>query len=129
MMSDIVIYEDGNVALDAMVEGESVWLSQKQIAELFDVKVPAVSKHLKNIFKSGELDEKVVVSKMETTTQHGAVVGKTQTRNMNLYNLDSIISIGYRINSRRATQFRIWATNVLKDYLIKGYTINQKRLQ
>ena len=128
-MSDIVIYEDGNVVLDAMVDGESIWLSQKQIAELFDVKVPAVSKHLKNIFNNGELDEKVVVSKMEKTTQHGAVSGKTQTKNINIYNLDSIISIGYRINSRRATQFRIWATNVLKDHLIKGYSINKERLQ
>ncbi|AKF25979.1 death-on-curing protein [Sulfurovum lithotrophicum] len=128
-MSDIVIYEDGNVVLDAMVDAESIWLSQKQIAELFDVKVPAVSKHLKNIFNSGELDEKVVVSKMEMTTKHGAVSDKTQTKNINIYNLDSIISIGYRINSRRATQFRIWATNVLKDHLIKGYTINNERLQ
>lgn len=127
-MSSIVIYDDGKVALDAMIEGESIWLSQKQIAELFDVKVPAVSKHLKNIFKSGELDEKVVVSKMETTTRHGAITGKTQTKNINFYNLDSIISIGYRVNSKRATQFRIWATNVLKEHIVQGYTINNERL-
>ena len=128
-MSSIVIYDDGKVALDAMIEGESIWLSQKQIAELFDVKVPAVSKHLKNIFKSGELDEEVVVSKMETTTRHGAITGKTQTKNINFYNLDSIISIGYRVNSKRATQFRIWATNVLKEHIVQGYTINNERLQ
>ena len=128
-MSDVIIYEDGTVALSATVENETVWLSQKQMAELFDVKVPAVSKHLKNIFESGELDEKVVISKMETTTQHGAVEGKTQTRGTNFYNLDAIISIGYRVNSQRATQFRIWATKILKQYIIDGYALNKDKLQ
>ena len=128
-MSDVVIYEDGTVELSATVENETVWLNQKQMSELFDVKVPAVSKHLKNIFESGELDEKVVISKMETTTLHGAVEGKTQTRSTNFYNLDAIISIGYRINSQRATQFRIWATKILKQYIIDGYTINKDKLQ
>ncbi len=129
MMSDIVIYEDGNVALDAMVEGESVWLSQKQIAELFDIQRPAITKHLGNIFKSEELDEKVVCSILEHTTQHGAIASKSQRKQLKLYNLDAIISVGYRVNSKKATNFRIWATNILKDHIIKGYTINQKRLQ
>ena len=128
-MSDIVIYEDGAVELGATVENETVWLSQKQMSELFDVKVPAISKHLKNIFQSGELDEKVVISKMETTTLHGAVEDKTQTRSTNFYNLDAIISIGYRVNSQRATQFRIWATKILKQYIIDGYTINKDKLK
>ena len=128
-MSDIVIYEDGSVALSATVENETIWLSQKQMSELFDVKVPAVSKHLKNIFESGELDKKVVVSKMETTTHHGAVKGKSQTRVTSFYNLDAIISIGYRVNSQKATQFRKWATNILKEYIIKGYALNKEKLQ
>jgi len=128
-MSDIVIYEDGSVAINATVEKESVWLSQKQIAELFGVQRPAVTKHLSNIFKSGELDEKVVCSILEHTTQHGAIKSKKQTTKTKLYNLDTIISVGYRVNSKRATQFRIWATGVLKQYIIDGYVLDQKRLQ
>lgn len=128
-MSDVVIYDDGTVELSATVENETVWLSQKQMAELLDVKVPAISKHLKNVFASGELDEKVVISKMETTTSHGAIEGKIQTRSTNFYNLDAIISIGYRVNSQRATQFRIWATKILKQYIIDGYALNKDKLQ
>ncbi len=128
-MSDIVIYEDGNVELKTTVENDTVWLSQKQIAELFDVQRPAITKHLSNIFKSKELDEKVVCSILEHTTKHGAIENKKQTKKIKLYNLDAIISIGYRVNSKRATQFRIWATNILKEYLIKGYALNQKKLQ
>ena len=128
-MSDIVIYENGEVALTATVENETVWLSQKQMAELFGVKTPAISKHLKNIFESEELDEKVVVSILENTTLHGAIDGKTQTKKVKFYNLDTIISIGYRVNSKQATQFRIWANSILKDYLIKGYALNKEKLQ
>jgi prophage maintenance system killer protein/predicted XRE-type DNA-binding protein len=128
-MSDVVIYEDGTVALSATVENETVWLSQKQMAELFDVQRPAVTKHLSNIFKSGELDEKVVCSILEHTTQHGAIKSKKQTKKTKLYNLDAIISIGYRVNSKRATQFRQWATSVLKEYIIKGYALNKEILQ
>ena len=128
-MSDIVIYEDGSVAINATVDKESVWLSQKQIADLFGVQRPAVTKHLSNIFKSGELDEEVVCSILEHTTQHGAIKSKKQTTKTKLYNLDAIISIGYRVNSKRATQFRIWATGVLKQYIIDGYVLDQKRLQ
>ncbi len=128
-MSEIVIYEDGSVAINATVDKESVWLSQKQIADLFGVQRPAVTKHLSNIFKSGELDEEVVCSILEQTTQHGAIKSKKQTTKTKLYNLDAIISIGYRVNSKRATQFRIWATGVLKQYIIDGYVLDQKRLQ
>ena len=128
-MSEIVIYEDGVVSLEATVEKDILWLSQQQIAELFDVQRPAITKHLSNIFKSHELNEKVVCSKMEHTTKHGAMSSHTQKRTVKIYNLDAIISIGYRVNSKRATQFRIWATNILKDYLLKGYSLNQKRLQ
>ena len=93
------------------------------------MQTPAVSKHLKNIFAEGELEEKVVVSKMEITTSHGAMPDKTQTKEAQFYNLDAIISVGYRVNSRRATQFRIWATGVLKEYMIKGFAMNDERLK
>ena len=128
-MSDIIIYEDGNIELTATVENESVWLSQKQIAELFSVQRPAITKHLSNIFKSAELDEKVVCSILEHTTKHGAIENKKQTKKTKLYNLDTIISVGYRVNSKKATQFRIWATNILKEYIIKGYVLNKDKLQ
>ena len=99
-----------------LLQNETIWMPQKKIAELFDVNVPAVSKHLKNIFESGELVEKVVVSILETTTQHGAIADKQQSKATKFYNLDAIIAVGYRVNSKRATQFRIWATTVLKEY-------------
>lgn len=128
-MNNIVIYDNGNVELSATVENETIWLSQKQIAKLFDVQRPAITKHLSNIFKSGELDEKVVCSILEHTTQHGAIKEKKQKTKTKFYNLDTIISIGYRVNSKKATQFRIWATNILKEYLIKGYVLNKDKLQ
>ena len=128
-MSDIVIYEDGNVELKATVENESVWLSQKQIAELFEVQRPAITKHLSNIFKSNELDEKVVCSILELPTKHGAIEGKIQINKTKFYNLDAIISIGYRVNSLKATQFRIWATKHLKEFIIKGFIIDDNRLK
>ena len=107
----IVIYQssDGKIKLDARFENETLWLSQKDMAELFGVKMPAVSKHLKNIFNEGELKEEVVVSILETTTKHGAIAGKTQTQAIRFYNLDAIISVGYRVNSSRATQFLLIA--------------------
>jgi len=128
-LGDIVIYEDGSVVLNTTVENESIWLTQQQISELFSVKRPAITKHLSNIFKSGELDEKVVCSILEHTTQHGAIKGKKQTKKTKIYNLDAIISVGYRVNSQRATHFRIWATSVLKKYIIDGYVVNQEKLQ
>ena len=120
---------DEDVSVNALVKDETIWLTQKAMAELFDVQIPAISKHLKNIFDDGELDEAVVVSKMEITTQHGAIEGKTQTNDTKFYNLDAIISVGYRVNSRRATNFRIWATGVLKEYMIKGFAMDDERLK
>lgn len=118
-----------DVSVNAIVKDESIWLSQQGMAELLGVQKPAISKHLKNIFEDGELDEKVVVSKMETTTHHGALDDKTQTKETNFYNLDAIISVGYRVNSRRATQFRIWATGILKEYMTKGFVLDDERLK
>ena len=130
-MSEILLYKTPNqeIKLEVLIQNETIWLNQKQISELFDVKVPAISKHLKNIFSSAELDEKVVVSKMEITTQHGAIDGKQQTKKVNFYNLDAIISIGYRVNSQKATQFRIWATKILQEYIIKGFAMDDERLK
>lgn len=121
--------EDESVSVNAVIKDESIWLTQKAMSELFGVGVPAIHKHLANIFTEGELDEKVVVSKMEITTEHGAIPGKTQTKEVMFYNLDAIISVGYRVNSRRATQFRIWATSVLKEYMIKGFAMDDERLK
>lgn len=118
-----------DVSVNAVIRDETIWLTQKAMAELFDVQTPAISKHLKNIFDEGELQEEVVVSKMEMTTPHGAIEGKTQTRLTQFYNLDAIISVGYRVNSRRATQFRIWATGILKEYMIKGFAMDDQRLK
>jgi len=118
-----------NITVDAIIKDETIWLTQRAMAELFGVQTPAISKHLKNIFAEGELDEKVVISKMETTTAHGAIPGKTQTKDTQFYNLDAIISVGYRINSKRATNFRIWATSVLKEYMTKGYALDDERLK
>ena len=128
-MSDIVTFKDGQILLPVQVEAESIWLTQKQMAELFGVQRPAITKHLSNIFKSGELDENVVCSILEHTTSHGAVEGKTQTKKTKFYNLDAILSVGYRVNSQKATKFRIWATKVLKEYIIRGYALDKERLQ
>lgn len=126
--SQLVIYQSpqGDTRIDVRVKGETIWLTQRQIAELFGTKVPAISKHLKNIFASGELQEDMVISKMETTTRHGAIAGKTQTTETKFYNLDAILSVGYRVNSKNATAFRIWANQVLKQYLLQGYAINER---
>ena len=121
--------EQDDVSVNALIQDETIWLTQKAMAELFGVGVPAISKHLKNVFEDGELKEEVVVSKMEITTPHGAIQGKTQTNDAKFYNLDAIISVGYRVNSRRATQFRIWATGVLKEYMIKGFALDDERLK
>ncbi|GBE17384.1 hypothetical protein BMS3Abin15_01229 [bacterium BMS3Abin15] len=129
--SQIVLYTtpDGKVKIDTIFQDETIWLTQKKMAELFDVQRPAITKHLKNIFESGELAEQVVSSILEHTTQHGAMVGKTQTQSVKYYNLDAIIAVGYRVNSKRATQFRIWATNILKEYIIKGFAMDDERLK
>ena len=118
-----------NVRIDVVVKDENIWVTQKAMAELFGVKVPAISKHLKNIFEEGELQQEVVVSKMEITTQHGALADKTQHHEANFYNLDAIISVGYRVNSHKATKFRIWATQILKEYMQKGFAMDDERLK
>lgn len=120
---------DEDVEVNVVVNNETVWLTQKSMAELFGVNVPAISKHLKNIFDEEELNEKVVVSKMETTHPHGAIEDKTQTKETNFYSLDAIIAVGYRVNSKKATQFRIWATGILKEYIRKGFVLDDERLK
>ena len=117
------------MCVDGIVKDESVWLTQKGMGDVFGVHPPAISKHLKNIFEEGELNEAVVISKMERTTLHGAIPEKTQTKETNYYNLDAIISVGYRVNSKRATNFRIWATGILKEYMTKGFTMDDERLK
>ena len=120
---------EGEISINALVHEESIWLTQKEMSELFDVNKYSISRHLKNIFAEGELDEQVVVAKIATTTEHGAMANKTQTTLSQYYNLDAIISVGYRVNSRRATQFRIWATGVLKEYIQKGFVMDDERLK
>jgi hypothetical protein len=122
-MSDIVIYEDGNVELKTTVENESIWLSQAQMGELFGKNKKTISEHIGNIFKEGELERNSVVRNFRTTASDGKEYSVMH------YNLDVIISVGYRVKSKWGTQFRIWATNILKEYLIKGYALNQKKLQ
>lgn len=123
--TEFLLYKspNGEVKVEIFLKDENIWLTQARIAKLFDVGIPAVNKHLKNIFESGELDEKSVISKMEITANDGK---KYLT---NFYNLDAIISVGYRVNSTKATQFRIWATSVLKSYVIKGFAMNDEKLK
>lgn len=118
--------EEEEVAVNAVVKDESVWLTQKGMAELFAVEVPAISKHLANIYTEGELTQAATVSKMEIVQTEGA---RNVRRQVDFYNLDAIISVGYRVNSRRATHFRIWATGVLKEYMIKGFALDDVRLK
>ena len=127
----MIIYhiDDTDMFVNAIVKDDTIWVTQKAMAELFAVNVPAISKHLKNIFNEGELDEKVVISKMEITTQHGAIAEKTQSKLANFYNLDAIISVGYRVNSKRATKFRIWATSIINEYMRKGFVMDDERLK
>lgn len=121
--NEIILYQpDETMKLEVRLENETVWLTQQQIADLFGTKRPAITKHLSNIFKSGELEENSVRSILEHTAADGKIY-KTQ-----FYNLDAILSVGYRVNSRNATLFRIWVTQVLKDHLLRGYSINQRLL-
>ena len=120
---------DAKASIQVYVKDETLFATQKAIADLFEIGVPAVSKHLKNIFEEGELEENVVVSKMEITTEHGAIKGKAQTKSVNFYNLDAIISVGYRVNSRKATRFRQWATRTLNEYIRKGFVMDDERLK
>ncbi|KKB51940.1 hypothetical protein HMPREF1212_02678 [Parabacteroides sp. HGS0025] len=126
--SSIIVYttKDSQISLEVKMNGDTVWLTQPQMAELFGRERTVIGKHIKSIFKEGELEPKVVCAKFAHTTPHGAIKGKSQTREIVYYNLDVIISVGYRVKSLRGTQFRIWANKILKDYLIKGYAINNK---
>lgn len=127
-MSEIILYKTPNqdIRVEMLIENETIWLPQQRIAELFDTTKQNISLHVKNIFESGELDESSTVKKILTVQQEGS---REVKRNVEHYNLDAIISIGYRVNSTSATQFRIWATNVLKEYIIKGFAMDDERLK
>jgi prophage maintenance system killer protein len=129
-MNEIIIYESSTNQIEVSIqsEKETVWLTQEQLSVLFERDRTVIGRHIRNIFKEKELDEKVVCAKFAHTTQHGAIQGKIQSKDVKYYNLDVIISVGYRVKSLQATKFRIWANSILKDYLVKGYAINQKRL-
>lgn len=118
---------DGKVQV--VIKEETLWCTQKAMAQLFGVGVPAISKHLKNIFEEGELSREVVVSKMEITTQHGAIEDKMQTHSVDFYHLDAIIAVGYRVSSLKATRFRQWATKILNEYIKKGFVMDDERLK
>ena len=122
---NVIVYqaENESVSTNVLFKDETFWMTQKDMAKLFDVNIPAISKHLKNIFESGELVISAVISKMETTAEDGKIY---QT---NFYNLDAIIAVGYRVNSKKATQFRIWATGVLREYIIKGFALDDNMLK
>ena len=118
-MNDIVVYDNGtDLKLDVRTDGETVWLTQAQMCRLFGRERTVINKHIRNIFKEGELDEKVVCAKFAHTTPHGAISGKTQTQETTIYNLDVIISVGYRVKSFQGTRFRQWATRVLREMLL-----------
>lgn len=125
--SDIEIYQssDGKIEVEVTFENETVWLNQEQLSQLFNRDRTVIGRYIRNIFKEKELFEEVVCADFAHTTQHGALEGKTQTKTTKYYNLDVIISVGYRVKSLRGTQFRQWASSRLKDYLIKGYAINK----
>ncbi len=133
-MSDLTLHDEptefllytapnGQVKVEVLLNNETLWLTQKRMADLFNVGVPAISKHLKNIFDSRELEEKLVISILETTANDGK---NYQTQ---YYNLDAVISVGYRGNSTQATQFRIWATQLIKEHIVKGFTMDDERLK
>mgnify|MGYP003671424613 FL=1 len=128
--NQIEIYQaqDGSTQIDVQLEEETVWLTQAQMAVLFNKGRTTITEHISNVFKEGELIEEMVCRDFRHTTQHGAIKGKTQSKNVKYYNLDVIISVGYRVKSKQGTQFRIWANKILKDYLVKGYALNEKRL-
>jgi hypothetical protein len=126
--NDIIFYNTptGDVKIEVVFNDETFWLTQKRMAELFGVEVPAINKHLSNIYETGELDEKTTISILETVQQEGTRMVK---RNVEFYNLDAIIAVGYRVNSHQATQFRIWATKTLREFIIKGFVLDDERLK
>ena len=129
--SEILIYQaaDGHVKVDVRLEDETVWLTQSHMAGMFGKSKKTISEHIRNIFNEGELEENVVVRKFRTTTRHGAIKGKTQSKDVRYYNLDVIISVGYRVKSQQGTHFRIWATHRLKEYIVKGFALNDDRFK
>ena len=131
MNSEILIYQnnEGNIKIDVRLEDETVWLTQEQMGLLFGRAKSTISDHIKNIFEEGELSEVVVVRNFRITTTHGAIQGKTQESKIKLYNLDVVISVGYRVKSLQGTQFRIWATQRLKEYIVKGFALNDDRFK
>ena len=120
---------DDEGKVQVVIKDETLWCTQKAMAQLFGVQRPAITKHLGNIFKEGELDEKVVCSILELTTEHGAIEGKTQTSPTKFYSLDAIIAVGYRVSSMKATRFRQWATKILHEYIKKGFVMDDERLK
>lgn len=126
--SNFLLYTDheGKVKVDVFLQDETIWLTQKAMAELFGVNIPAISKHLSNIFETGELLKETTLSILETVQKEGI---RRVKRDMEYYNLDAIISVGYRVNSYQATQFRIWATKTLKEYIVKGFVLDDERLK
>lgn len=128
---EFILYNDisESISVNVIVKDETLWLTQKSMAELFGVDLSTIARHLKNIFSEDELTEELVIAKIAITTQHGAIAGKEQTRQVNFYNLDAVISVGYRVNSSKATKFRIWATGVLKEFIQKGFVLDDERLK
>ena len=126
--SEFLLYQSdsGNIKIDVFLKDENIWLTQKRMSELFGVNIPAISKHLNNIYEEGELTQISTISKMEIVQQEGM---RNVKRKVEFYNLDAIIAVGYRVNSKRATQFRIWATKILKEFIIKGFALDDERLK
>lgn len=129
MKNEIILFENQNVKLEVNMKDETVWLSLEQLATLFDRDRTVIKRHINNIFKEEELDANEVCAKFAHTTAHGALASKTQTREIDYYNLDVIISVGYRVKSQNGIIFRKWASKILKDYMLQGYAVNQKRLE
>jgi hypothetical protein len=129
--SNFVIFqtENGKVNIDVYFQDETLWLTQKLISELFEKGRSTITEHLKKIFADGELDEKVVCRDFRHTTQHGAIKGKEQIKEIKYYNLRAITAVGYRVNSHRAIEFRKWASEILHEYIIKGFTMDDERLK
>lgn len=126
--NEIILFENQGIKLEVNIKDETVWLNTEQIAQLFGRDYKTIRKHINNALNE-ELKDEVVVAKFENTTEHGAILGKTQTHQVEYYNLDMIISVGYRVKSKNGVLFRKWANKVLKDYMLKGYAVNKKRLE
>ena len=127
--NEIILFENQDVKLEVNLKDETVWLNRQQLADLFDRDIKTISKHINNALKEELSDTDMVVAKFATTTKHGAIEGKTQTHMIDYYNLDMIISVGYRVKSKNGVIFRQWANKILKDYMLKGYAVNQRRLR